>query len=320
MKEISNLAATASAFRHTREILFQPFDIVVWLVLALCAWLSQLGSELGAWGNNLLKSLLRTKFGHNHNFLLKIRAGDYSDLKECVASVENFLSSVNPIWLVLGLMLFLALWLLLLWIRAQAQIVFIDNLVHRSTRFMASFREHFHNGNSIFLWEIVYSMVSPLLMFSVGIMPLLLALPWLKSCIEAKTFLPPGEMAITGMVIAVTLVFFVALLMKLLLFYFYQFIIPIVFIRNCNAFRATAIGAGLFKNHTWTFIKYVILYVVLMLVFSTLLFAIIIATCCLVMLPMMIPYVWAVLLLPVLVFFRLLGLELLNQLYKHQIW
>ena len=322
MKSISNMIAAENAFRHTVKLLFKPFNFIAWLMLALSAWLSQIGTELSAWTNEIVKAVLKSYINEDkeavNSAVREIGAGNISALKNII-DIDG-LRAINPLWIVLGVGLFLALWVLLLWIRSQAQIIFIDNLVHKTTRVLSSFREHFQAGNSIFLWKIIYHLAAPLLVFGLSAFPLLLAVPWIKGCVAVHKISMPNGVAITGFVIAVTLLMFLSLAMKLLVFYFDEFIVPIVFIRRCNAFQATWIGAGLFKSHTWTFIKYALLYFLLYMAGGMLVMLVVLATCCTAFLLLMIPYVWAVLMLPLLVFYRLFGLELLNQMYKDEIW
>ncbi len=322
MKNISNMAAAESALRHMTELLFKPFNILNWLLLGLCAWLSQFGSELGAYINEIVKAVLKEYINDDKETIAAvaqdISQGDYSSIRDIV-DIDGLLA-INPIWIVLGVTVATLLGLLLLWVRSQSQLIFIDNLLHKSQRFFASFRENFLLGNSIFLWKIVYFCISPLIVLVGCALPLLLSAGWIKGCFANGKISTPDATAITGFVLSLVVLLVLSLLMNLLVFYFDEFIVPIVFIRKQNAFRATWTAARLFKHFTWTFIKYAILYLLLYMAAGTLVMVIVLCTCCTALILLFIPYIWAVFMLPILVFFRLFGLELLNQMYKHKIF
>ncbi len=322
MKHLSNMTAADDAFRQMTGRLFKPFKFTTWLMLGLCAWLAQIGTEMGAYVNEIAKFIFRQYIKDDQAAIQaavsKIEQGNIAAIGEIIDF--DGLLAINPAWIVLGIVAVSLLALLLLWIRCQASLVFIDNLIHKSTRIMPSFRENLALGNSIFLWKILYYAINPVIVLGGAALPLLLTIGWIRQCLAESTLCAPDATAITGLILSFTLLLILGITMKLLLFYFEQFVIPIVFIRRQNAFRATATWARLFKYFTWTFIKYAILYLLCAAVALLSIICLGLATCCIAILLMIIPYIGILVILPIPVFFQLFSLELLNQMYKHKIF
>jgi len=92
-----------------------------------------------------------------------------------------------------------------------------------------------------------------------------------------------------------------------------EFVVPIMYLRRCRAIPAWREFSGLFKAHRGAFILFGLFAFLLSIVFGILLLTGTLATCCLLLLLLALPWINAVVLLPVSVWWRAFSLEFLRQ-------
>jgi len=131
------------AWERTRVILWQPFDLAKWLLLAFAAWLAGLTTDAGssvAWRADTNEIGRGTWSGFDHAW------------QEIAASA---------VWLPLvamGIMLAIAFAVLLLWITSRFKFIFLDNLVRNQTAIVEPWKRNEILGNSLFLWRLCFSL------------------------------------------------------------------------------------------------------------------------------------------------------------------
>lgn len=322
MEKISCIAAADSAMKRTGNILFHPFDLGYWLLLSLCAWISLLGQSIAPIpGFNFSRKSSLHEMGLDRQ---EIRAafkeaadGDWSPLLHLLGLSEVTLAVILLV-IVLGMVVMAFFLLLGSWLKAQGDFLFIDHLVRGRPGLLNSFHANLRRGNSSFLWKLGYHVVSMLLVALALLLPLLPALRWFGQCLSERALHSPDALTVTGMVLSALSFIGMITLMKIVFFYYHEFIVPLMYIKELNAWAAAGAFWRLFRANTWQMIKYLLLIAILRAAIFVGLLIIIVMTCCTLSIPLVLPWVWAVLLLPLLVFLRLCSLELLNQFYKNE--
>jgi|GEM_PF-3454667 len=324
MDRISCITAAESAFQRTGEMLFKPFRFRYWLLLGLGAWLTLLGEN---------PVPLPTTQGHAHvDWLALKNAVSDGNWHQLLPALGLGLSLKMLLVLGLGIVLLvLCVTLILHWVKAQGNFLYLEQILRRSPTVKDSFKRNLALGNSAFLWHLALIVISGLVTLTAFLLPLLLTWHWIKSCLAATALSWPDTPALCGLVLSGCGSLTVIILDKVIKFYFYQFIIPLMYLKRQQSWSATLELLKLFSRNPLVFLKYLLLIVVLKscLAFAVVMavMALIVVTCCLALIPLgllylllIIPYVWAVAALPVLLFFRLCGLELLNQMNRQQLF
>ncbi len=280
--KIEIFAPFGAAYEWMKIVLFKPFDIGKWLVIAFAAFLS------GAWGNNFSFNY-RGWRGNTWNFQS--------------ATHHNFstTSESAPAWLIpLMIAIFVVAFVLILlfmWVSSRGRFIFVDCVVKNRAAIGAPWREFRREGNSFFLFNLVILFSA---MVVIALLLLVIALP---------LGLFAGDRHSNGIgAIAVFAIIFVGLLWLGFAVFFAvvtNFMIAVMYARRCRAGEAFRDVSKLVLNRPGPFILFILFCFVLalaLIICGTLLACM---TCCIGGLP----YVSTVLLLPAIVW--LLAFKLL---------
>ncbi len=322
MKEISCMNAAESAWRKMVLILFKPFDFAKWITLGFCAWIAYLGEIRGhfnfsSFGDNHSKH--KEKINAFINALNQIFNGDSGNIftrtaEQCHISVNLLTGICAGIAVVFFIIIVISL--VLAWLKSRFKFILLDNLIHDRAEIAGPWRKFKICGNSAFLWRLVLCLIS-MAIFMLLLIPAFSMLPWLKSMLAAKAWLKPDDTVIDCMVIDGLFVLAFGLFFALVKFFFEQFVVPVMYWSNLKAIEAWKKFLALAKVNLSTFIRYILLYIVFSLMAVGAIIIAVLATCCigfiLLAIPLVGTFVVTVLLLPVFVFFRLFGVELLAQ-------
>ena len=127
------------AWERTRVILWQPFDLANWLLLAFTAWVAGFTTDTGSaavWRADQDSAGRHGWDGFDHA---------WSEL------------AAGAIWLplvVLGIMVGLAVAVLLLWVTSRFKFIYLDNLVRGRAEIVEPWGRHETLGNSLFVWRL----------------------------------------------------------------------------------------------------------------------------------------------------------------------
>jgi hypothetical protein len=291
-------SAWQRAWDGTARRLFRPFDFRTWLWLGFSAWLV-----------GLLKQ----------GYSLQVPRGVGEDAGGAVAEwaeragrwVLDNLGCVLAVVVPLVLLL-LAYVVLLSYLRARAEFVFLDQAVGGHLRFDAPWRAYAREGKSLFLWR--WGLVG----VTVGSMALLVGLGillWLPVRYGADAGLDLGNVVRGALTVPIVLAFFLVVLAATLAgFFTQQFVVPIMAKHHLSVTAAWRRFLPLLRANAGGFALYVIVTLaVWMAVGMAVLFAGC-TTCCLGFVLLAIPWLGTLPLLPALLFFRLLSVHYLAQL------
>lgn len=263
-------------------ILFSPFDLGKWFVLGFSAWLAVLGEG-----------------GGSFSFPSEMFEGEATQFfREHLLIIITVFSLVMIVALAIGLVL--------VWINSRGKFMFLDNVVHDRRNVAEPWHRFRQLGNSLFLWQIIFGLVSMFLVLLVCGLGVLTA--WPK--IHGGSF---GAANIAGLAGVIVLFIVVLIAISYVYSFLYGFVIPIMYKRDLPARAAWRVFLNLFKQNVLGFILYSMFMFVIGAGIGVLVMMLCVVTCCCGLVLLMMPYVNAVLLLPVHAFTRLFSLEFLAQ-------
>ena len=293
-REISVAEPVSPALERVKRVLFQPFDLGKWFIIGFGAWLAQLG-EGGFGGNYNFSPQHGSNYGDTfrHGFE---RTRDYA--------LDN-LNWMVPLAAVL-VVIFLALWLLLLWLNSRGKFMFLHCVALDKAEVSEPWYKFACEANSLFLFRL-----------GLGLVAMIFTLPLLiiAIVIVCKMFLSGqfllnnilGAVGLGLLFLGVAIVF--AIIQKLTL----DFVVPIMFLRRQRCLSAWKELWTLISGHAGAFVLYFLFQIVLAMAIGVIVFGAVIITCCIAGCLMMLPYLGTVLLLPVLMFKRCYSLHFLAQ-------
>jgi hypothetical protein len=293
-QEINVVEPVSPALERVKRVLFQPFDLGKWFIIGFCAWLAQLG-EGGFGGNYNFGQHHGTNYGDNfrHNFE---RARDY---------VLDNLNWIVP--LAAGLvMVFLALWLLFLWLNSRGKFMFLHCVALDKAEVAEPWSQFAHEGNSLFLFRLGLGLIGWVLTLPlVALIIVLIVRMVQRGEPDAGGIL--GAVGLGMVLVGLAIVF--AIIHKLTT----DFVVPIMFLRRYRCLSAWKELGSLISGHVGVFILYFLFQIVLAMAIGVVVFGAVIITCCIAGCLMVLPYLGTVLLLPVLMFKRCYSLYFLAQ-------
>ena len=303
---LSCVDPVSRAWQRMVTLLFRPFARATWFGLGFTAWLATLGQGGGSGGGS---GSYRAGGGGTGDWSALRDVSD-GDLDSVVEQVQAFLREHGTL-IALGVtgvvILLLVVGLVVLWLRSRGKFMFLDNLVNE--RALVShpwevFREH---GNSLFKWTFVYSLLCSLVALALFALAIYgVAVP----CFQARAFVP----ATIPVIILCGLAWLVFGLVAALIGRFLEdFVIPVMYRQDLTATEAWGQVMKLIRANFWRFVLYGLFYWLLSTGAGLAVMAVVLITCCTAACLLALPYLGAVVMLPVTVFFRYYSVEYLSQ-------
>ena len=246
MDQISCITAAENAFHRTGEMLFRPFRWHYWLLLGLGAWLTLLGENstpiytFTDSSERITPTMLQNAFHHaiNGNWNQVLPSLDISLSLPMLACLFCF-----------GIIALLFWWLAVAWLKAQGHLLYLEQIVNPEVSVKASVKQHLRQGNSAFLWKLTVYILSGILVGVAFLLPLVMLEQWIKNCVAQATILWPSDLAICGLVLSCCGSLTIILLTWVIMFYFYQFVVPLMYLGNLNAFPASRLFLKMLMAH-----------------------------------------------------------------------
>jgi len=277
------------AWERTRVILWQPFDLTKWLLLAFAAWVAGLTTDTGS---------------------AAMARGDSNDIgSQTWSGIDHAWEglSASAIWLPLafmGIMIGLAFAVLLLWITSRFKFIFLGNLVDNQAEIVEPWKRHEALGNSLFLWRLCFALACVVGVLLVGLIFFAPAAGFSFHDALAGLSVAAGVFGVLGLVVFGIAVAYVALLTE-------SFVIPIMFRYEMTVLDAWRAFLPWLKTRPAYFVVYGLFVLMLAAIFAVFFSVFCVMTCCLAA----VPYLGTALLLPVWVTYRLLSVEFLAQFH-----
>ena len=273
------------AWQRMTRLLFTPFDTGRWLVLSFSAWIATLGES---------------------SFQLSIHLpAEWS--KRATADLRQYLRDALQehlaLWMVgsalLAIIILLA-WLSLLWITSRFKCIFLSNVLSGNVEFTRAWHDFKKEGHSLFLWRLVFSLICSLIVLTIGAVGLAIAWPSLQN----KTL---SFEAVLGGIISSSILFVFVLTASFVTMCLTDFVLPLMVKHRLSTMQAWSTFLSIFQEKGGSFLLFGLMKFALKLVVTVGLFVVTVVTCCCAGYMVNLPYLGAVLLLPITVFFRWLG-------------
>ena len=283
------------AFGRMVRMLFKPFSPGKWFTLGFCAWLSMLG-ESGT-GN------LDLPTGGGGGGGGAPTGGPADDpLAGFLAELRRlFLQHAH--WVVPAALALLALAVVVLWVRARGKLMFLEGVAYDRAAVVEPWKRLRPLGNSYFRFELVLSVVILLAVLGVGALVLALALPDLR----ARQF---GGSAIAAIVVGVTSAVVGGLSFAVVYAVANDFVVPLMYLRGQTVGPAwREFRHAILPGNVGSIVVFYLMRIVLGMAGGMVMMLGMCLTCFLAALP----YLGAVVFLPIFVFNRSYSLYFLRQ-------
>lgn len=273
------------ALEHVKLVLFRPFDLSRWFVIGFCAWLAWL-AEGGGGG------------------------GSYGWREDSPRHLSRWFSE-NAHWLVpliaVGIIAGLVFYLLLLWLSSRGKFMFLHCVVFNRAEVRVPWSLYGPQANSLFLFRVVVGAIGfVILLPAIGLGAwLVFQLDHARGGAELLGVVGLIGMALVGVLVALAF----AIVSKLTT----DFVVPLMLHHRLAVMDAWSRLLNLIGDNLGRFIGYLLFQIVLAIGAAILVVALVLATCCLAGCLLVIPYLGAVLLLPLFVFDRAYSLHYLRQ-------
>lgn len=278
-------------FDRMKKALFQPFDISKWFKVGFTAWLAGMTDCRGSSGNSS---------SHNNP--------DWHDFFDFPQTAWNWLME-NPLWfnlIIVGIAFLVIVISIVIWISSRGKFMFLHNVTNDKSDIGLPWHEYKKEGNSLFIWEFFY-----------GWFAFAVFMAFLVYCFNTSRNLYLGDysgITIFWSIATMALIFigyiiifgYISLFLK-------DFVVPIMYKYRIGVIQGWMKFLALFMRKFFTFVFYGFFIFILGIgvVLGVVFFAVL--TCCIGLLLIAIPYIGAVVLLPISYTFRAFSIEFLAQ-------
>jgi len=294
----SPLDAFTPALKHTRRMLFEPFDIGKWFVLGFVIFLAQLLSgNSGSWGGH---SARKNWFDKQHYGGESFRAHDLQQAAQWM---------VDHVWLILliGFSVFMLvniIGLVIQYIGARGHFMFLECVMENKAEVAVPWRNAGRPAWSLFLWRVAVF----ILLFWCFV--LLLAMPaWgIARVAAAGDFSFPGSLfpLLPFMAIFIPLALFVSLADLLIR----DFVTPVMVLHRIDLLGALEKSIALWRGQWGNLLLYLLFRLIISVLAGAVGMAVACLTCCIGLLPVIYQTITA----PIHVFVRSWSLAILEQM------
>ncbi len=281
------------AWNRMVNALFRPFDLGKWFVVGFTAFLAGLLDGHGGGGGNSRANMdLHRDFGE---VLVFPRTA-----WEWLQDHQGWFTLI-----IFGIFIIIGIIILLTWLSSRGKFMFLDNVVHNRAKVNQPWHEFRNEGNSLFLWRIVFGFIilATIILFAIQIFII-------AADIYDRGFEPDFIPQLIGMGLLLLLVILVIVYISAFL---NNFVIPLMYKNHISTNQAWRLFLPLFSKHWGYFILYGLFLLVLYIFVVIAVVTAGLLTCCVGFLLLIIPYIGSVVLLPISYTFMSLGPEFLAQ-------
>ncbi len=289
---IEYIAPTSRAIGRMTTILFRPFDIGKWFTLGFTAFLASLMDG-----------------GHSSNSSFNDSSGESGGLDEIIEPVKSFVEENLAMVIGIGaivVVLVIVICVVFLWLSSRGKFMFLDNVIYDRALVKLPWHEYRTVGNSLFCWRLGFGLICFFAVIIIGGgSAYLLYQGYNDGDFQAGWIvgLVAAIIVMCGLLIAIA---YISLLLE-------DFVIPMMYRDGLHSSAAWQRVLALQKINVGKFIIYALWRLAIGFAIGIVIIIAIIATCCIGLILLIIPYIGAVFLLPITVFSRALGPEFLRQ-------
>jgi len=287
-----------SAIDRTRTILFRPFDLGKWFVIGLSAWLAQLGSSGSGGGNGGPRGRGTYRSEDVPNEMRQF-------FSEARHFVETNLHWIIPVVIIVSLFM-VFLWLLMVWLSSRARFSFLYCVAQNKGEFWIPWRQYANHGGSLCGFRIVVGLLSFVVVMTFLVLGGVLAYFSVESI--GFNFLSISGIVMCGLLFIASMIIF-----GVISVFTTDFVVPIMVRTNLKCTRAWRVLIELISDNMGRFIVYLLFKIVIGLAIGMIVIGLGCITCGCACCCAAIPYLGAVVFLPLTVFMRSYSLCYLAQ-------
>jgi hypothetical protein len=279
------------AWGRMKTALFKPFDLRKWFIIGFSAFLAKLAE--GGRGPN--------SSGWSED-------SSFREFLDFPNKAWEWLVS-HPGWFVgivfIGLFV-ITLIIVLIWLSSRGKFMFLDNVVHDRAEIAKPWKQYSMEGNSLFLWRLIFFLVCAVVFTSYIIFFFIAA----SNLYEGSYY---ERVPVVFIVMMVLLFVLTGIVVGFISMFLNSFVAPIMYKNNIKATQAWSRFLSLFRQYPFHFILYGLLVFVLSIVAVIFVVVAGLLTFCIGFLLLVIPYIGTVVTLPIWYTFRAFSLEFLAQ-------
>jgi hypothetical protein len=289
---VSVIEPVAPAIERVKWLLFRPFDFGRWFTIGFCAWLASLSH------------------GGCYFRLPPGLSGPKTPVPSWLPPFQNIAAMKLVVFLLIASIAFvvgLTLAIVLLWLSSRGRFMFLYCLATNKAEVKTPWRRFAGRANSLFLFRLLAGVIFFVFIAMFAGAAALLVLLFRRGLFEISVIAIAGIVLLALFLVAGALAF--ALMLKLT----HDFVVPIMYLTGSTCVEAWAHFMTCLSANKGRFALYILFQFVIALAMGAIVSAAVIITCCCAGLLMAIPYIGAVLMLPLLVFQRAYSVYYLRQ-------
>jgi hypothetical protein len=291
MDNIAFFAPLGRAWNRMKKALFQPFDLHKWFVVGFTAFLAGLAD----WNNGSSGS-----------------GGDgdrnFRDFLGFPGRAWDWLTD-HPGWFMLiafGVCVVIVIGIVILWLSSRGKFMFLHNVVHDKAEVANPWREYKKEGDSLFLWRLVFTLICFMFFVSLIVVFFVGASELYRDNYFDRVPVP--------FIILIGLIFLMMIILVGFISTFLDgFVVPIMYKDRLTATKGWGRFLSLFGKYPFHFILFGLLMFVMIVLFVIFVIMAGLLTCCIGFIFLIIPYISTVVTLPIWYWFRAFSVEFLAQ-------
>jgi hypothetical protein len=283
----------SKGWNRMKKALFQPFDLGKWFTIGFTAFLAGLADCSGNGGSGGGR--------HNGHF-------DWDEFLNFPQTAHEWLVS-HPLYftlIIIGVILVFIITVIFTWLSSRGKFMLLHNVVNNKAEVSKPWHEFKWEGNSLFLWRFVFGLLATgaiifLFIYFFG---------------EAKELRNnDAEGVVLALAILKMILMFIGycIIIGYISLFLNDFIVPIMYKHRMSATKGWIKFLNIFWRHLGYFIVYGLFVFVLMIAIVICVIIAGICTCCIGFILLIIPYISAVVLLPITYTYRAFSVEFLEQ-------
>jgi len=278
-----------------KEILMRPVDLGKWFALGFTAWLANL---INGWGGGGSGASWRGNLDSDE--LQGVVTGTTDRVEDLLSSSIEFAFVGVALFVALGLVV------LFLWLSSRGQFVYLDNVVHNRSRVTEPWNRLAGLADSLFRWRLLFAVA---IFLAFGMLAATAALLAITLGFDGwgRGFSILGYMILGSVTLMATIV------VAYVQFFLSHFVVPLMYKHDESATAAWQRFLGQLTAQPWPFVLVGLFFLLITLIVGAVITVLGLATCCVGFIVLGMPYLGAVLLLPVTTTLRLFDLQWLAQ-------
>lgn len=297
MNTPSSFAAAGNAWARTHRLLFKPFDIGRWFVIGFSAWLAMMGK--GGGGN----------FPDMSNVFDSEKANVGNELQTLAQELQTLLLKPWVIGLIVAIVTFsFLLGILFCWLRSRGDFMFVHHLYQPKSSIKDCWQRSKQHANSLFQWRILFFLIAlGFLAFEGYLLWKQLISPFIRADYEWSPSLA------MPLFIHIALLIVILIALQVIILFLKDFVVPIMYWQNCSASTAWTSVLALCNQHPFSVIGYLLCLILWAFLGGLAIVLVLLCTCCIALIPLVLPYISAVVMLPYTLFLRAYPIYFLSQ-------